>query len=241
MKTAAVVSYCSYQKRYIDRLIKELRKFVAGEIVVVSCTHFFDGRKEVPFKGSGEIDIRFKYEKGHPSRYYHNLQRKMGYDILQGEYDAVYFLDGDEVPIGDKMKEWQNLAEVGNYRFASYWYFRDTCNQAKVWVDSAALVSTESLNEANWFAHDERESYAKFETWRRLTTFQDKPMIHHYGWAGTKELLLRKVQSWGHNEDMDWVKEVNEEFDDAFDGTCFFKENDRYLTVTPFIGFKYGE
>lgn len=241
MKTAAVISYCSYQKEYIKPLLKEARKFINGEIVVVSFDRFFDGRKEEPLKSFGEIDLRLKFVGGHQSRYYHNLQRKAGFDILQGEYDGVYFFDGDEVPIGDQMKLWQDQAEIANYRFASYWYYRDTCFQADDATDSLALVSMKSLKEdAKWFSNNEREEFAKYESWHRLTRYMDKPLVHHYAWAGTKEKLLRKVRSWGHNEDRDWVQMVNDEFSHEFDYTCPFREYDKYKLVKPAIGFTFN-
>lgn len=240
MKTACVISYCSYQKHFIKPLVKEFTKFVTGEIVVVSFDRFFDGRKEEPLRSFGEIDLRLKFIEGHPSRYYHNLQRKAGFDVLQGEYDCVYFADGDEIPRGELMKDWQSNAEVANYRFASNWYYRDTCYQALEARDSLALVSIESLKNADWNSKDEREGFAKYESWRRLTRFNDKIMVDHYGWAGTRSMLLRKVKSWGHNGDMDWVSMVKEEFKHKFDFKCPFSEYDRFKKVTPPIGFTFN-
>lgn len=241
-KTAAVISYASYQKQYIKRLVKECKKFVSGEIVVVSFDKLFNGTKEEPLKSFSEIDLRLKYEPGYPSRYYHNLQRKAGYDVLQEDYDAIFFIDADEVPIGDKMKEWLDNAEVKDYRFASYWYYRDTCFQAVIPVDSIALVSVKSLNTANWFGNSERENYSEHHLWNRLTVgYGDKPMVHHYGWAGTKEMLLTKVTAWGHNEDRNWVELVENEFKHKFDLKCPWKPHDKYIKVKPFIGFYYDK
>lgn len=237
MRTACVISYCSYQKAFIRPLIKEFKKFVTGEIVVVSFDKFFDGKKDEPLKSFGEIDLRLKFEPGHESRYYHNLQRKAGFDVLQGEYDAVYFADCDEIPIGELMKAWQeNQCELNtDYRFASNWYYRDVCYQATEAIDSLALVSMKSLlNDCIWYNDNEREGFAEYKSWRRLTrNWEGKVMVDHYGWAGTKEMLLRKVQSWGHNEDRDWVAMVNEEFKQGFGFRCPFEPYRVFRKVEP--------
>jgi hypothetical protein len=46
-------------------------------------------------------------------------------------------------------------------------------------------------------------------------------MIHHYSWVRTKEEMLRKVKSWTHSGDRDWVSQVEKEFAHEFNGTDF--------------------
>ena len=56
---------------------------------------------------------------------------------------------------------------------------------------------------------------------RNVKGINGKPMIHHYSWVRTKDEMLKKVLTWGHNKDRDWVKLIEEEFTRPFNGKCF--------------------
>ena len=47
------------------------------------------------------------------------------------------------------------------------------------------------------------------------------PFIHHYSWVRTKEEMLKKVTAWGHRNERNWIKLVEEEFLKEFTGTDF--------------------
>jgi len=61
-----------------------------------------------------------------------------------------------------------------------------------------------------------------------------KPMIHHYGWAKPKKNLLKKVTTWGHSKDRNWIKLIEKEFSHPFNGTDFLAHY-QYKTVKPFV------
>ena len=57
-------------------------------------------------------------------------------------------------------------------------------------------------------------------------------MFHHYSWVRTEEEMLRKVQSWGHRGDREWVSLVKKEFSAPFQGTDFV-HGYQFQTVEP--------
>lgn len=241
MRTAAIISYCSYHEPFVRPLIEQTKKFVDGEVILVAFDKRFDGESEPPPpKGLDCKVIIETYQPDQTSRWHHNYQRKRGFDMLTDVYDSVFFFDADEVPVGDAMTNWmRDYDHKGkDYRFASYWYYRDTCWQARQLENSFAMVSWKSLENTVWFHEAEREVFSV--QWHRLQTYQQEPLAHHYSWAGTKEMLLKKVKSWGHNQDRDWVAMLEEDFTHSFQG-CPFRSEYQFHRVEPFIGFTFNE
>ena len=61
-------------------------------------------------------------------------------------------------------------------------------------------------------------------------------MFHHYSWVRTKEQLLRKVASWGHNWERNWTEEVEKEFSRPFNGVDFVHGYE-FVEVAPHVCF----
>lgn len=241
LRTAAVISYSSYHNAFIKHTISELRKFCEGEIVVVSWNRFFNDTPDRRLKRLDETHVILKFDPTKDEKWHHNMQRKAGYDLLQEEYDAVFFLDSDEIPRGSRMKQWlgENPPNVP-YRFASNWYYRDTCYKADQLENSFAMVPIDSLKQANWFDRNEREGFAYAYDWNRETKYQEEVLADHYSWAGTKEMLLQKVRSWGHRWDEDWEGMLEREFEHEFMG-CPFRPHYTFTKIKPPIGFTFNE
>lgn len=242
-KIASVISYSSYHNAYIERCIEEAKK-VSDVVVVVSSRYFFDGTLDTELKEELVTDwIGFRPNE-EPARFWHNLSRRTGYMNHGGvAYDFVFFIDSDEVLEGDKVKLW--LDEVvepdQDYKLAHFWYYRDTCYRARTPEEGAVLVSRETLEslDMEWFGARERENFSK--KWHYMASYQNKVLGHHYSWAGTKEMMLRKVSSWGHNQDkVDWKKIVENEYSHEFKYTCPFKPY-RFDKIEPYIGFTFNK
>lgn len=247
-KTAAVISYSSYHNSFIERVIQEALK-VSKEVIVVSYDKFFDGKDDddiVVQSGEGVKHIWLTFDGNHPSRHYHNMQRVEGYKALKAsgnDYNFVFFIDSDEVLEGDRVKEWlgHDVEKGKNYKLSHGWYYRDTCYMATTPEEGAVLVSKETLenSEMNWFGDREREDFTR--EWNYMATYNNRILGHHYSWAGTKDMLLRKVKSWGHNkDDVDWKKMVRDEFKHGFKG-CPFRAHYSFIKVDPYIGFTFNE
>lgn len=61
-----------------------------------------------------------------------------------------------------------------------------------------------------------------------------KPLAHHYSWVRTKGEMLKKVETFGHKSDRDWVALVEKEFSHEFSGKDFVSGYE-YETVEPYI------
>lgn len=244
MRIGAVISYSSYHNPFISRVISEAKK-VADCVFVASHTHFYDGQLDTELISSfeGTARLLWPFIPGKQARDYHNELRLHGYDALRstGEYDFVFFIDSDEVLDGDKVKLWltESVESECDYKLAHFWYYRDTCFRADTVEEGAVLVSKQTLErpDFNWYGERERENFS--QKWNYMASYKNKVLGHHYSWAGTKEMLTRKVKSWGHSGDgVAWAEMVEQEFAKSFQYKCPFKPYN-FTKVEPFIGFTF--
>lgn len=231
-KLATVISYCSNDERFIRRCIDQALK-VSDKVVVPVSTHLYDGtpenmesllkiRNEYPEVTFGIFD----WTEGHHPRYWHNVSRILGCDMLDDDIDWVLFLDSDEVldsTLFNKFKEDPTFNSYDSYKLACYWYFREEGYQATSWEDSPVLIRKDLVNidPNNLYIEREQLHEALNVIKRRMVTQDGKPFIHHYSWVRTKEQMIQKVKAWGHTSDKDWVSLIEEEFSRPFNGKCF--------------------
>lgn len=240
-KIASIISYCSYHNPYLEKCIEEAKK-VSDEVIVVANTHFFNGVQDTELR-KDLITHQLSLTEGYTSRQYHNIQRHDTYDqkLRKKGYDFIFFIDADEILEGDKVKLWlEEIVEKGeNYKLSHYWYYRDTCYRANQVEEGAVLVSTETLNskDMNWFGDREREDFCK--DWNYMASYKNQVLGHHYSWAGTKKMILKKVSSWGHNADnYNWKQMVEDEYSREFNYRCPFKPY-VFNKIEPFVGFTF--
>lgn len=174
-------------------------------------------------------------------QYWICFSRHLGYQTINPPVKYVLFLDADEVIDGRKFLAWLNTNQYRLYhglKLANYWYWRTPQYQAIDWEDSPLLTEYSCLKKAVFLDHDERNGIFNSipgPKSRMILGLDQKPMIHHYGWAKPKQNLLKKVQTWGHSKDKNWVKLIKREFSHSFSGTDFIYRR-RYQTVKPFFG-----
>lgn len=251
-KIATVISYSSYHNSYIERVIEEAKK-VSDNVIVVCYDHFFDGERDLEIlsvdrfhelRAGVLMSLTNPDEiKSKPSRFWHNAGRQSGYSLLENDYDFVFFIDSDEVLEGDKVKLWlEEIVEPDqDYKLAHFWYYRDTCYRSRTPEEGAVLVSRKTLEDPDmdWFGDRERENFST--KWNYMASYKNKVLGHHYSWSGTKEMLMRKVKSWGHNEDhMDWEGMLKTEFSHEFNYHCPFKPY-VFDKIEPYIGFTFNQ
>lgn len=256
---AVVINFCSNESSFIGSCIEEARKF-ARQIIIPVCDHFFDGVEEnrtllekiyrsypdclfleYPFIPS---ILRRHIVKGVPQvPFWHSFSRLIGASFLECEIETILFLDADEISDGFKFCEW---LETGDYqqntvmKLSNYWYFREPIYQALPWEDSIVLVRRRVLTRDLLFQQGERDAIYQFlpgPKRRNITGIDGQPMFHHFSWVRTKEAMLRKVQSWGHKSDRNWVELVEKEFLGPFQGTDFI-HGYRYKTVSPLFDIR---
>jgi len=168
---------------------------------------------------------------------YNNL---IGFKNLKNNPDYVLILDTDEIIDADRFIQWLNTKEYQKYhclRLANYWYWRSPKYQATTYEAISLLVKYSVLKKTNFMTHAERHGMFKSIKGPKKDFslgLDGKPMIHHYGWAKPKKNLLKKVTTWGHSKDRNWVKLIEKEFSHPFNGTDFLAHY-QYKTVRPFL------
>ena len=234
-KIATVISYCSNDERFIRRCIDQALK-VSTQVVVPISSHLFDGTpediqaikklaEEYPNVNFG----LFEWSEGHHPRYWHNVSRILGCDMLTDDIDWVLFLDSDEIidaELFNKFTQDDTFNSYDSYKLACYWYFREESYQATSWEDSPVLVRKQLVNiDPNNLYMEREQLYEALDVIKRRMVIQDgKPFVHHFSWVRTKEQMLQKVKAWGHNQDKDWVSLIEEEFSRPFNGKCFVND-----------------
>ena len=237
---SVVISYCSLENKFIDKIINECKIF-SNDIIIVRGNKLLDGSLDInarKFKGDGiqTIILDIDIIEDTP-RNFHNKFRYKGWEFVKNDY--VLFLDADEVPNGNMFKEFLESFKYTNFNamsFNAHWYFRDTTNQATTSEETVALFKTSSLVKSDFFGIHER--WSMFNMPKTLRRFNppmfNEPMFHHYSWVRTKEEMLKKVASWGHNKDRNWAILVEQEFEHDFNGTDFV-HGYSYKKVNSFI------
>lgn len=233
-KIATIINYCSNDYPFLNSCLSEAKKF-SDQIIVVSCDHFFDGEKEdlkllendfskfafptfliYPFI-LDKIPKRF-LKKVKKTSLFPSLSRMVGFSFLEKKIDYVLFLDVDEIVDGDRFAIWlkeNSYKKLDGARLANYWYFRSSSSQATMWEDTPVFVKRKKVKYKSLLETQERDAIydsIKGEKKRMILGSDFFPMVHHYSWVKTKEQMIKKVLSWSHREDKDWISLIEKEF-----------------------------
>ena len=234
-----IINFCSNDYPFLRHCIDAVKPF-SSQIVIPVCDHFFDGKKEerstlnAIYAENPDVQfIEFPFDPGRtlygarPNVYWHNLARMIARFFLKEEIAYALFLDCDEIAESARVLQWLQQFPYHDYEtllFLNYWYFREPSLQAATWESSPLLVKKQLLDHALLMHEKERLGiYLRIQGPKvdRQGGLDGKPLFHHYSWVRTKEQLLRKVVSWGHNRDTNWESKVQEEFSRPFNGTDF--------------------
>ena len=230
-----VISYCTLDYRFIQLCVNAAKQF-SHQTVVVAADHFFDGTPEdteLLERTYRELTntriVGYKWEQNAP-RYWHNMSRWIGLQNMPDEIDFVLFLDADEIVDADRFKiilTYEDLfKKFDAFLFSCYWYFREAKYRARTWEHAGLLVKRARLTKENMFTGNERIGILhSVPNAVALTGVDRTPLVHHYSWVRTKEDMLRKVKSWGHRNDTNWEKLIEDEFTHDFNGTDFLPEH----------------
>ncbi|MGV3527032.1 MAG: glycosyltransferase family 2 protein [Candidatus Sericytochromatia bacterium] len=246
LRVATIVNFCTNEARLIDTCLREALRF-SSQVIVPVCDHFFDGKPEdltlIRHISERHPEVHFAGfafdTRPRPQWYWPSLARVVGLRQLQEDIDWVLFLDADEIAEGERLHAWLQsgrFRQFGAMTLANWWYFREARWQAETLEDSAVLIARSQLDEARMM--DPMERIAIFEGasgphQRGLLGLDGQPLVHHYSWVRTRSEMLRKVQSWSHREDRDWVALVESEFSGPFRGRDFV-HGYRFREVVPF-------
>jgi hypothetical protein len=223
-----VVSYCSLERHFLEHVLRETSKF-SMHTVVVYADKLYDGSPEthddlvrikelfphISFVGYSidPVDELIDApELNNRAAYWHNRARC--------ECQYVLFLDGDEVPEGDRVAAFVKAALAPApsaltpaIKFANWWYLREPTLRYRGVEDSVVLVprARVAARDAVMLCEEERNNLAAPPVSRSVTDGSPSPMFHHYSWVRTPQDMIRKVRLWSHRRDRDWESAVREE------------------------------
>ena len=262
-KIATIINYCTNDYKFIGHCIKEAKLF-SDQVIVPVCDHFLDGTPEnrelleKTYKENSD-NVEF-YEYKYDNNVFENLEycavhacsRLEGFRRIKDDIDYIIFLDADEIIEGTRFKEFLDRSDFNNYNalsFSSYYYFREVTLRANKLQDSTIMVNkrlltSDMLNQVIAGGYDRTgiggiDSVVPGEKMRNIPGLDGKPMIHHYSWVRTKDEMLKKVQTFGHKSDGDWISLVENEFSQDFKGIDFI-HGYKYEVVEPYITIGNG-
>lgn len=248
-KIATLINFSTNERAFLKPCVQQAAAF-SSQILVSACDHFFDGVPEnkkllrniyAQFPECQFIEYEFQgpYSQ-HSANFWHNLGRLLGFYHVEEQIDYILFLDVDEIVDGAKFLEWLTNFPLRNYealQLACYWYFRKEHYQSKVWEETPLLIKKDALtHELLMHPFERGGTFFKMEGNKApfIKGKDDLPMVHHYSWVRSKDEMLRKVASWGHSGERDWVSLIEEEFSRPFKGKDFIHGYD-FIKVKPFI------
>lgn len=224
---SVVISYCGNDKPFIWPLIEQCKLF-SNDVVIVQYDKFFDGTLDedriennfvhLPIK---LVSVKFNHEKD--AKFHHNHSRYIGFQNTVCDY--VLFLDSDEIPDGQMLNTY--LSEklknsIAIINFKCYWYFREPKYRAKKTECCGLLIHRDLINESLFYTPFERWSYRSTSIpHEENETYHGQILFHHFSWVRTKQQMIKKVQSWGHRKDKNWLCLIEEEFSKTFTGIDF--------------------
>ena len=250
----AVVPLSSLEAEFAESTLRQALR-VASPVVVVYADHLSDGSVEdleyIARLQRALADeprlvwVPVAWFPGMSSRFWVRYLRWAGFPFLPLATEYVMWLDGDEVLDAPRFAQW--WASAGGLpasgqravKLANYVYFRDVRYQSIELEDSVVVCRREGLSAAQFFSDEgkEREMFFDGAGGLRMQLAPDGlPMVHHFSWVRSEQLMLKKVAAWSHRDDArDWPALVREEFKRPFSGRDFVNGHSYRTLEVPWI------
>lgn len=236
MKLNVLIPYCTYDYKFIKKVIDSVLPF-SDRVIITYSDRFCDGlpenlkliEKTVYENPRAEfILVPHDLNKSvYGSQYWISLMRKVGIETVKSDVDSILFMDADEVVDTKQFIEFlsdsDEFDKYNAFSFLCYWYFREQEYRATTLENwCSVLIKKQHLNYQNILS----KQYDRVSLFEQVAgpkinhyAYKYQPMLHHYSWALSKDGMLRKTQSWGHNKDRDWNTLIENEFKHSFNGT----------------------
>jgi len=246
MSLGVIVPYCSNEEDLIDEVVESLQK-ISSNIVIVCMTHLFNGEEDE--KGLLKVQslvkpgikakvIPWKEMHGAPQNFWIKEMRLHGFQSLD-PCDWVLFVDSDEVlRDAPKFLAWYETVKDNkdtSYKLSCYWYFLSRLRRSKVVEDSIVLVARERLTFASFRqTNSERENLAASAPiqQRNVKDLEGGVMFDHYSWVRSYQILQKKVATWGHREDRNWIVLLDKAFKEDILTTPDFVHGNQYDIIS---------
>ncbi len=244
-KLVTIINYCTNDYRFLKTCIEEALEF-SDQILIPVCDHFFNGEKENSkllhqsyMENPDATFIEYAYDAkriyspyviispqdpnwGH---YWHNTSRYVGFDFIDPDVEYILFLDVDEIPDGKRVKSFlqsDGLQGLNAALLNSYFYFTSPIYRAKENVSQNTLLCKKEflLKEALMDVEERSGTFYQIsgKKIRGLNGIDDLPLLHHYSYFRKGEELKKKVTTWGHREDKNWMQLLKHEKQEDFAG-----------------------
>jgi hypothetical protein len=230
---ATIINFSSLDESFIDACIDNVIG-VSTKVVVIGFKQLFDGKDDLAgmqkiIERNRHKNVEFVVKELPPKTFesnavYHNITRIFGFEYVKNSAPYVLLIDGDEVAEKHLLQQWKESfpGDVKCTRFFNYWYFREPVFQSEVLEYSPVLIDTNFLRFLLDFNYDDIYRQPFDRNFYEFTENCVSPAIfHHFSWVRTKQEMLDKVKNWGHKNDRDWTKLVEEEFQHNFTGKDF--------------------
>ena len=236
VRVGCVVNYCTNDYRFLKPCLDALR-LMSSNIIVSVCDHLFHGEeedRELLHRSYAEHPdvqfVEFAYdpkilygiystkwaEDTRRIRHWHSTARYVGFYHLPKDIEYVFFIDVDEIVDGVRLLEVlekNETSELDAMLFSSYVYLgnekmRAVSDQNYGLMIKRALLEPELLFDA----HERHGFFLGFHGKKHpcIKGLDGLPLIHHYNWVRSEQELQKKVLTWGHKFERDWLKLIKE-------------------------------
>jgi hypothetical protein len=204
----------------IRRIVEEADKF--SDVYVVSYATFFDGTADEDLYLDLGVDHLITELPEGDLWYMHDYAREKGFKMAK-YYDAYFFIDSDELPEGELVAQWLKTYDGDtDHKFANYWYYREPIYRADEVEDSVVLVSRKTIDRLGFYQTFAKDRDSLSDSYIHWETLDGHVLFHHYSWAKPKESMYKKIQTFAHQNDMDWKVILDQEYAREFNYTCPF-------------------
>jgi hypothetical protein len=251
----AVVPLTSLETEWAADALREALR-VAAPVVVVYSDHLSDGTPEdlgyvstlqrelAGAPGAAALVwVPVHWHAGRTLHFWMRYLRWAGLPFVPLSTDYVLWIDADEVLDVERFVAWWGsplglpASGAGACKLANYVYFREPRFQS-IELEDSVVVSrrAHALHSDAFFEDPHKSREAFFDDVpgggpRGVRALDGEPLVHHFSWARSKEVMLKKVRAWGHSAERDWVALVEAEFTHEFTGTDFVHGH-KYRTLS---------
>jgi hypothetical protein len=181
-------------------------------------THFFNGEEDteaestldaVQKKYSNVRVARLSWKAGNVPQAYWVCEMRM-VAFAKSRHPWILACDSDEVLRNSQaFADWFKTVEKGNtksFKLANYWYFLSKNRRANIIEDSITLTHRSIISYALFRQMPrEREALHQASDPRAVRDLNGDVFFDHFSWVRSPTNLRRKVTSWGHRQDRDWI------------------------------------
>lgn len=221
-----IISFSTNELCFLDALLSQT-SLISDDIVVSYGDKFFNGDdQDLTFlkeyatkypkikwtKYNVDVNLNVNLRQGvikRPMAYFHNLSRYYAIQQLKNTSKWVLIIDADEIPEGNKFNQlYKSLHKKTDncYKIACFWYFKELKYQARTYEDSPLIIEKKYLTKKNIFTDEERDGIyqdIKQSCHRDIRNIDNLPVMHHFSFIRkNKKDLLKKLQNWGHIDDI---------------------------------------